>query len=377
MKIGFFEIEDWEIDFLKKFFGAAPVELFFSKEKLNKDNLPEILRQSSCQRRRPWRTSSKWTGGSLAPLDASQSGPQAAGQADFNIVSVFVGSKIDKETIEAFPDLKLITTRSTGFDHIDLEATKSKNILTAYVPGYGDNTVAEFAFGLLLTLSRKLYQGIDRIRETGTFSYEGLRGFDLKDKTIGIVGTGRIGQYAVKIAKGLGMNVIAFDAFPNEKLAQELGFKYVSFDELLAQSDVIDLHVPYLPTTHHLINKDNISKIKKGAILINTSRGAIVETEALVKALNEGILGGAGLDVLEEEGVIQDEKSLLLYGHPEEHNLKVVLANHVLIDMPNVAITPHNAFNTQEALQRILDTDINNIKSYIEKGEPVFKIPGK
>lgn len=348
MKIFFSEIENWEKDYLKNQLPQA--ELIFSEQKLNKDNLPQ--------------------------------------DKSVDVVSVFVGSKIDKDVIAAFPNLKLLTTRSTGFDHIDLESLKQKNIKTGYVPGYGDNTVAEFAFGLLLNISRKMYLAIDRIKETDSFNYEGLRGFDLKDKTIGIVGTGRIGQYAIKIAKGFGMNVIAFDAFPNEKLAHELGFKYVSFDELLAQSDVINLHVPYIrseklevggenkiQSTHHMINMGNISKIKKGAVLINTSRGAIVETEALVKALSEGILGGAGMDVLEEEGVIADERGFLLYGHPEEHNLKAALANHALINMPNVVITPHTAFNTTEALKRILDTDINNIKSFIEKGETINKIP--
>lgn len=339
MKIFFAEIENWEADYLTNNLQPTTndLKLEFFEGKLNKDSLPE--------------------------------------QKDFDILSVFVGSKIDKDVLNAFPNLKLLTTRSTGFDHIDLESLKQKNIKTGYVPGYGDNTVAEFAFGLLLNLSRKMYQAIDRLKETDTFNYKGLRGFDLKDKTIGIVGTGRIGQYAVKIAKGFGMNVIAFDAFPKAELAEQLGFKYVSFDELLGQSDVIDLHVPYLPTTHHMINMGNIGKIKKGAILINTARGAIVETNALVKALKDGILGGAGMDVLEEEGIIQDETAFLLYGHPEEHNLKAALANHVLINMPNVVITPHTAFNTTEALQRILDTDINNIKSFIEKGEPINKIP--
>lgn len=335
MKIFFSEIEKWEAEYIKK--QLPNDELIFSEGKLNKDNLPE--------------------------------------QRDFDILSVFVGSKIDKDVIAAFPNLKILTTRSTGFDHIDLQAVKEKNIMTAYVPGYGDNTVAECAFGLLLNISRKMYEAIDRLKETGRFSYEGLRGFDLKDKTIGVVGTGRIGQYAVKIAKGFGMNVIAFDAFPNEELAQEFGFRYVSFDELLAQSDVIDIHVPYLPSTHHMINLGNINKIKKGAILINTARGAIVETDALVKALTEGILGGAGLDVLEEEGVITDERAFLLYDHPEEHNLKTALEDHVLMGMPNVMITPHNAFNTVEALERILNTNLANIKAFIEKGEPINKIP--
>ncbi|MEE8131611.1 MAG: NAD(P)-dependent oxidoreductase [Candidatus Paceibacterota bacterium] len=334
MSIAFFEIENWEKDYLK---NALPEqEILFSENKLNKDNLPA--------------------------------------EKDADIISVFVGSKIDKEVIDNFPNLKLITTRSTGFDHIDLKTTKEKNIKTAYVPGYGDNTVAEMAFGLILTLSRKIYEAYDRIRETGSFSLEGLRGFDLKGKTIGIIGTGRIGKYMIKIAKGFDMNVIAFDAYPNKQLSKEMDFQYVDLDKLLGQSDIISLHIPYLKSTHHLINSGNINKIKKGAILINTSRGAVVETAALVKGLNERILSGAGLDVLEEEGATQDEKSFLLYGHPKEHDLKTILANHVLIDMPNVIITPHNAFNTQEALQRILNTDIENIKSFLEKGETTFPI---
>ncbi len=334
MSIAFFEIEQWEIDCIKKQLPSA--ELFFTKEKLNKDNLPS--------------------------------------ERNFDVISVFVCSVVDREVINAFPDLKLITTRSAGFDHIDLAAAKEKNILVAYVPGYGDNTVAEFAFGLILTLSRKIYEAYDRIRETGSFSLEGLRGFDLNNKTIGIIGTGRIGKHMVKIAKGFGMKVVAFDARPDENFAKEMGFRYLPFDEVLAQSDIISLHVPYLKSTHHLINSQNISKIKRGALLINTSRGAAVETGALIKGLNEGILAGVGLDVLEEEGAIKDERELVLCGRPEEHDLKTIIQNHVLIDMPNAIITPHNAFNTQEALQRILNTDIENIKTFIEKGQPAYPV---
>lgn len=334
MKIAFFEIEDWEVDYLKTALGGN--ELFFSKEKLNKDNLPK--------------------------------------ENDFDAISVFAGCLIDKETINYFPNLKLITTRSTGFDHIDLEAAKQKNISVAYVPGYGDNTVAEFAFALILNLSRKIFKAYDRIKETGSFSLDGLRGFDLEGKTIGIVGTGRIGRHMIRIAKGFNMNIIASDVRPDENFAKEIGFKYVPFDELLSNSDIISLHVPYCEETKHLINSTNINKIKKGALLINTARGCVVETDALIKGLNEKILGGVGLDVLEEEGAISDERSLLLYGHPEEHNLKTILQNHVLIDMPNVIITPHNAFNTQEALIRILDADIENLKSFAEKSAPAFPV---
>ena len=336
-KIAFFEMEDWENEYIKSRLPNA--DLFFSKEKLNKDNLPL--------------------------------------QKDFDIISVFVGSEVKKEVIDNLPDLKLITTRSTGFDHIGIKEAGEKNIKTGYVPGYGDNTVAEFAFGLLLNLSRKIYEAFDKIRERSDFSFDGLQGFDLNEKTIGIVGTGRIGRYAIKIAKGFGMNVIAYDVYQNQDLEKEMGFKYVSFDELLKNSDVITLHIPYSKSNHYLINSDNIGKMKKGAVLINTARGPLVETEALVKALNDGQLGGYGADVLEEEGVIKDERAFLLHGYPEGHDLKTVLASHVLIDMPNVIITPHNAFNTKEALQRILDADVENINSFLEKGETKFPLPVK
>ena len=337
VKIAFFEIEKWEAEYIKDNFQFPISNFQFFEGKLDKDNLPE--------------------------------------QRDFDVISVFVGSEIRKEVIDALPNLKLIATRSTGFDHIDAVYAKEKGIKTAYIPGYGDNTVAEFAFALILSLSRKIFEAYDRIKEKGQFDFEGLRGFDLNGKTIGIIGTGRIGKFMVKIAKGFGMDVLAFDVYPNQKMAEELGFKYVPLDELLVNSDVISLHIPYNEFTHHLINANNILKIKKGALLINTARGLLVETEALVKALSEERLGGYGADVLEEEGIIKDERQFLLSGSLEGHNLRAVLADHILIDMPNVIITPHTAFNTKEALQRILDTDIENIKIFIETGEIKFSIP--
>lgn len=289
---------------------------------------------------------------------------------DFDIAGVFVDSALKKDVVGFLPKLKHIAALSTGYDHIDLAACAAAGITVSTVPSYGENTVAEYAFALILALSRKICDTHCQVREEGNFKLDGLRGFDLAGKTIGIVGTGHIGQHAVRIAKGFGMNVIASDAFPNEKLAAELGFKYLPLADLLAASDVITLHVPYLPATHHLINKENIGLIKKGAYLINTSRGAVVETDALVAALKSGQLGGAGLDVLEEEGMIKDELNALVGGQASEHDLKTVLEDHVLIDMPNVLITPHNAFNTQEAFQRILDTTIDNIVGFAQ-GAPV------
>ncbi len=337
MKIAFFEIKDWQKEYVEK--NLAGHEIWTTPEKLNAENLPE--------------------------------------KSDFEAVSIFVGSKIDEAIVSHFPDLKLITTRSTGFDHIDLAAVRAKGIKIAYVPGYGDNTVAEFAFGLLLTVSRRIYEAYDRLRETGSFSSEDLMGFDLKGKTMGVVGTGRIGRHTVQIAAGFGMKILAYDPYPDAFFANKFGVSYVPLDELLANSDVISLHVPYMESTHHLINSENVLKMKKGSILINTARGAIVETDALIKGLKEEIIAGAGLDVLEEEGFLGDERSFVLNDKEEGHNLKTVVQNHVLIDLPNVIVTPHNAFNTKEAIIRILDNDLANIKSFAEKGEPQNPVPEK
>ncbi len=280
------------------------------------------------------------------------------------ILCVFVKSTIGAEEMDRYPNLKFIATRSTGFNHIDLEEAKKRGIKVSNVPTYGENTVAEFAFALLLALSRKIYPSYERILETGSFSQEGLTGFDLKGKTIGIIGTGHIGRYAIKMAKGFDMNIIAFDVKKDESFAQEQGFQYVEFDELLAQSDIISLHVPLNPHTEHLINKENISKIKKGAYLINTARGEVVETEALVEALEKGIFAGAGLDVLEEESFMGNEVDLLSEEHPNPEALKTILANQYLIDHPNVIIAPHNAFNTEEAIERIFLTTVENMKAF-------------
>lgn len=330
MKLAFFELEGWEEKIIREKFPND--EIFLSKEKLNESNLPA--------------------------------------QNDFEVISIFVNSPITEKVLAHFPNLKFLTTRSTGFDHIDLAACKKRGILAAFVPGYGNNTVAEWAFGLILNLTRKMYLAIDRIKETENFNFEGLRGIDLKNRTIGIIGTGRIGKEMIKISHGFGMNVLAFDLFPDEAAAKELGFEYADLETVLKNSDIISIHTPYSEKTHHLINKENIKFVKPGAYLINTARGGIVETDALVWALQNKILAGAGLDVLEEEGEIKDEMLFLREGEMRGEKLKTVLENHILMKMPNVLITPHNAFNSQEALQRILDTTIENIKSF-SLGNPV------
>ncbi len=284
-----------------------------------------------------------------------------------DVISVFIYSRVTAEILKKVPRLKLVATRSTGFDHIDVDACTKRGIAVANVPFYGENTVAEHTFALILALSRKVHQAYFRTIR-GDFSFDGLEGFDLKDKTLGIVGTGHIGIHAIRIAKGFGMNVIAYDVIKNNFMAETLGFKYVSFDELLGASDIISLHAPYRKETHHLINRENIKKIKKGALLINTARGALVETEALTLALDQKILAGAGLDVLEGEELIKEERQILSKEYSIER-LKTLLQNHILLNRENVVITPHIAFNSKEAFLRILNTTLSNIRAF-SSGKP-------
>jgi D-lactate dehydrogenase len=295
-------------------------------------------------------------------------------QRDYDAVCIFVGSRITAATIAAFPNLKLVTTRSTGFDHIDLDACKARGIAVSYVPGYGDNTVAEFAFGLLLNLTRKIYQGINQVKEKGSFSLEGLRGIDIKGKTIGIIGTGRIGREAIGIAKGFGMNVLAYDVFPNAAAAATMGFKYVSLEELLGSADAISLHCPLTKETEHILNKTTMPQIKKGAYLVNTARGGLVETAALIDALKSGTLAGAAIDVFEEENETMNEFGFMRSDAATRDALTMILENDILMKMPNVLMTPHNAFNSNEALGRILQTTMDNINGFAA-GKPVNLVP--
>jgi D-lactate dehydrogenase len=334
MRIGFFDLEGWEEQAIRQ---ALPAEtdLFLSKEKIDDFNLPE--------------------------------------RRDFDGISIFVTSHIDETVLNALPNLKFIATRSTGYDHIDMIACQKRGITVSFVPGYGDNTVAEYAFGLILSLTRKLYPAMDRIKETGSFALDGLRGMDIKDKTLGVIGTGRIGKEMIKMAKGFGMKIAAFDPFPDAQFAEAQGFEYVSLEALLSSSHVITIHCPLNEKTTHLINKENISSIKRGAYLVNTARGGIVETDALVEALESGILAGAGIDVLEEEGDTKDELEFL-HRHPKEDEMATILANHALMRMPNVLMTPHNAFNTNEALERILKTTLESVNGFAT-GAPVNLVP--
>ena len=323
MKFGILEAELWERRYLEK--KLAGNELVFEKEPLTVDNVEKFQ--------------------------------------DCEAVSIFICSTINKDVLDKMPQLKFVTTRSTGFDHIDLNVCKEKGVIACNVPHYGTHTVAEHAFALILGLSRKLYTSVDRTRR-GDFDHHELTGFDLYDKTIGIIGMGDIGLSVINIAKGFGMHVVVYSRHPSEEEAKKLGITFMDFKEVLKVSDVVTLHVPYTKETHHLINKRTIKKFKKGSLLINTARGGLIQTEALLYGLEKGILGGAGIDVLEGENAIQEERQILDNHSLDNASFKTLYFDHVLMGRENVIITPHNAFNSREALHLILDVTAENLLAF-------------
>lgn len=292
----------------------------------------------------------------------------AAQHREAEAISVFIHSSLDEEILSQLPRLRLIATRSTGFDHIDRDYCRAHDITVCNVPTYGENTVAEHVFALLLAISHRLVDAVDRTRR-GDFSSEGLQGFDLNGKTFGVIGTGNIGRFVIRIGKGFGMKLLASDLQPDEDFAAAAGFEYVPMQRLLEESDIVTVHVPGGEKTRHLLSTDEFAAMKQGAVLINTSRGSVVDVEALLRALADGRLRAAGLDVLAEEPLIREEAELMRALFSRDHDLTRLLVDHVLLNMRNVVITPHSAFNTREAVQRILDTTRENIAAFA-RGEP-------
>ncbi len=301
--------------------------------------------------------------------EASLDAEQAERHSDAEVISAFIYSDFSGEVLQRFDDLKFVATRSTGVDHIDMDHCRDKGITVSNVPSYGKNTVAEHAFALILAISHRIVEAADRTRR-GDFSQEGLEGFDLRGRTMGVIGTGDIGVHVARIARGFEMTVLAFDVQPRDEAARDLGFDYVEMDELLSRSDIVSLHVPGNDKTKHLIDEAAFEKMKDGAILINTARGSVVETRALLGALSSGKLAAAGLDVLPEEPVVREEAELLRRYFTREHDLGTLLADHILLRMRNVVITPHSAFKTREAVQRILDTTRENIEGFVDGDAP-------
>lgn len=289
---------------------------------------------------------------------------------DAEAITTFIKSDLRGPTLRQMPDLKLIATRSTGYDHIDLDYCRAAGIAVCNVPDYGDHTVAEHAFALLLALTRHIVHAAERTRR-GDFSQTGLRGVDLAGRTLGVIGAGRIGRRAITIGRGFGMEVLACDLRPDPSVAQALGFRYADLDEVLRGADVLTLHVPGGVGSSHLISDSEFAVMKPGALLVNTARGGVVDPEALVRALASGRLGGAALDVLPEESAIGDEAEIFRTGHPpvDPGSLRTILADHALLRFPNVIVTPHIAYDTREALERIVATTVANIEAFA-RGAP-------
>jgi D-lactate dehydrogenase len=249
--------------------------------------------------------------------------------------------KVSREVLERLPELKLVVTRSVGYDHIDLEAARSRGVVVCNVPDYGAHMIAEHAFGLLLAVARRVVEGHNRYTRERVFSDRGLQGVELYGKCLGVVGTGRIGLHSVRLGLGFGMEVLAYDGAPNREAEQTLGFRYVSLEELLAAADAVSLHVVLNDATRHLLNAERLAHMKNGSILVNTSRGGVLDTAALITALRSGHLGGAGLDVLEDERDTVHE-----------------------FDGLNVVVTPHVGWYTDGAVRRILQTTLDNIAAF-------------
>ncbi len=286
---------------------------------------------------------------------------------DAEVISVFINSTVNKDVLDLLPNLKYISTRSTGVDHIDLSYCEGKGVKVSNVPAYGSKTVAEFTFALITALSRNVYGAVQKLKQDGVFAIEGLRGFDLHGKTLGVIGTGKIGKNVIKIAKGFDMNVVAYDMYPDKEYSKEFDFTYKSLLEVLGESDIITLHTPYTKESYHLINRENINSIKKGAYVINTARGELIDTDVLIEALLDGRVAGAGLDVLEGERELKEELNLL--SSPDNSlaikNYKTLLEDKALVDMKNVIVTPHIAFYSKEAEWEIVKTTADNIRGFI------------
>ena len=287
-------------------------------------------------------------------------------------LSVFIYSHVTREVLDALPELKFIATRSTGFDHIDvgsLPEPRHRGFQRALLRR--EYRGRALPWRLLLMLSRKVHQSVLQMR-SGRVDLAELTGFDLQGKTIGVIGAGHIGLHVIRIARGFGMRVLAFDVRRDPFLADLLGFEYATMDRLLAESDIVTLHSPLTEKTHHLLGREQFARMKPGAMIVNTARGGLIDTDALVEALESGKLGGAGLDVLEGEELIKEEKQLLQQPLDVER-LRMAVRNRVLLARDDVVFTPHNAFNSREALVRILEVTLANLEAF-RAGQPVNRV---
>jgi len=329
MRVIFFSSQTYDRDSFLALSGASDLELHFQPARLNLDTAPLAHRHE--------------------------------------VLCAFINDDLSAPVLEelAAGGTRLIALRSAGYNHVDLDAAARLGLCVVRVPAYSPHAVAEHAVALVLALNRRLHRAYNRTRE-GDFSLHGLTGFDLVGKTVGVVGTGQIGATFARIMAGFGCQLLAYDPFPNPELLA-LGARYLSLPELLAQSRIISLHCPLTAETHHLINRDSLAHLQPGAMLINTGRGGLVDTPALIDALKDGQLGYLGLDVYEEEAQVffEDRSDLPLQDD--------VLAR--LLTFPNVIITAHQAFLTHEALAAIATTTLDNIAAW-STGTPQNQVGG-
>ena len=309
-------------------------------------------------------------------------------EADAKAVSVFIHSRVGADFLAAHPGVKLITTRSTGYDQIDVAECTRLGVTVCNVSSVDENTVAEHTFALMLAVARRL-QEVREANKQPHFQYETLRAWDLRGKTLGVIGTGRVGLRVIHIGLAFGMKVLAYDPYSRSLMAELLGVRYVDLGDLLGSANVITLHAPLTPETHHLLDREAFARCQKGIIVINTARGGLIDTGALIEALEKGIIVGAGLDVLEDESVMQKEATRLITDQiidhvqgsamPEEARIKhpqrikelqSVIQNQRLLARPNVVFTPHVAFNSVEAVERINKVTVANIRA-VFAGKPI------
>jgi D-lactate dehydrogenase len=305
--------------------------------------------------------------------------------ADVEVLSIFINDRIDEDFLEKHPALRLIATRSMGCDHIDLTECHKREITVTHVSGYGENTVAEHTFALMLALSRRIRESTEAAL-AGKFTHERFRGMDLRGSTLGVVGAGRVGLHVIRIAAAFGMKVLAYDAVPNPLHTELLDFKYTSFQHLIRESHVITLHIPLNQETHHIFNREVLSQCRPGVLIVNTARGRLIDSEALIEAIDSGQVGGAGLDVIEEEGVfhggatallgaqiadrvrgagVDNDRIALPVGRMKE--ISRYIASNALLRRPQVVFTPHNAYNSTESREFISQTTTENILNYLRQ----------
>jgi D-lactate dehydrogenase len=268
---------------------------------------------------------------------------------DAQIISCFINTSFPRAVIERLPNLKFLSTRSVGIDHIDVDACTERGIVVCNVPDYGSHVIAEHVFALLLSTLRHISEGDKRV-EGGVFDYHGLRGMALKGKTIGILGTGKIGRKVAKIAYGYEMHILATDICRTIELEQELGVQYVQLDELLRKSDILTLHLPAMKETEHLLNSNAFAQMKDGVVLVNTARGSLIDSKALLDALNSGKVAHALLDVLEHEQNFEENRDLINHSH--------------------VVTTPHIAFYADDSMRNMYMDAIQSIEQWISGKQP-------